>query len=156
MNVLRQYPETEVAQVWRLIATNLAPGGRFVDGTSSELGRVATWITHDIERPMTLTLAIDLRTMTTPAILAERLPKALIHRNIPGEPVHELLTALESAWRHCAPYGAFGPRDRWRRSLETLIAAGWAVRETPARRRDGTLTVPWPSVAPRSGPMGLA
>lgn len=153
MNVLRQYPESEVAQVWRLIADNLAPDGRFIDGTSSELGRVASWISHDTRRPVTLTFAVDLRTMTTPAVLAERLPKALIHRNIPGEPVHELLTALESAWRHCAPYRAFGPRDRWRRSLDTLAEAGWPVRETPARRRDGTLTVTWSAVAPRSGPM---
>lgn len=148
MNVLRQYDESDVASAWRMLAKNLASGGRFVDGTSDELGRVAAWVVHDSIAPVTLTLATDLSTMDDPAVLAERLPKALIHRNVPGEAVHSLLTSLRETWARTAVYSTFGPRDRWRRSLEALRDAGWPVLETPNRRRDGTITVPWRSVAP--------
>ncbi|GAA4913063.1 hypothetical protein LX16_2296 [Stackebrandtia albiflava] len=148
MNVLRQYPEPEAARAWHELAAGLAPGGRFVDGTCDEIGRVASWVLHDEARPLTLTLAADLASLESPAVLAERLPKALIHRNVPGEPVHALLAAAESAWRQAAGWQVFGPRDRWRRTLVTLQEAGWPVAEPPSRRRDGTLTVPWESVAP--------
>lgn len=146
MNVLRQYDESAVAPAWRMLAGRLAPGGRFVDGTSDELGRLAGWIVHDTVEPLTLTLAADLTTMESPAVLAERLPKALIHRNVPGERIHRLLAALDEAWVRTAAYRVFGPRDRWRRSLEALRADGWPVLETPPRRRDGTVTVPWRTV----------
>lgn len=154
MNVLRQYDENDVASAWRTLAAGLAPDGRFIDGTSDEPGRVASWVVHDTVKPVSLTLATDVSRLETPAILAQRLPKALIHRNVPGEPIHELLTALETAWVRTAAYRTFGPRDRWRRSLEVLRADGWPVAESPARRRDGTITVPWRTVAPSPGSPG--
>lgn len=145
-NVLRQYPEAEVAASWRLLCANLADDGLAVDTTCDELGRIATWICLDATGPRTLTLAAALSRLDTPATLAERLPKALIHHNVDGQPIHTLITALDTAWRD-APR-AFGPRDRWRRALDTLAEAGWPIAEPPARRRDGTLTVDWSLVAP--------
>jgi hypothetical protein len=67
---------------------------------------------------------------------------------VPGEPVHALLTALAQAWRTNAPYSTFGPRQRWRRSVEAVRAAGWPVLDGPVRWRLGELTVPWSAVAP--------
>lgn len=147
-NVLRQYPETEVPQAWQLLRQALAPGGLIVDATCDELGRVATWISLDASGPTTLTLAASLPYLESPAILAERLPKALIHHNVPGQRIHTLVAALDAAWRDAAPARVFGPRDRWRRTLDTLAATGWPVAEPPARRRDGTLTLPWHLVTP--------
>jgi hypothetical protein len=147
MNVLRQYDESEVEGAWSAMRQRLAPGGVLVEGTSDELGRLASWVTLDAEGPRSLTLAASLSTLDTPATLAERLPKALIHHNVPGEGVHALLHALDEAWRVNAPYSSFGPRQRWRRSVEAVRAAGWPVLDRPARWRLGELTVAWSAVS---------
>ena len=146
MNVLRQYDEAEVAAAW---AAMTATGAVLVEGTCDELGRLASWVTLDADGPRSLTLAAKLSTLDTPATLAERLPKALIHRNVPGEPAHSFISALDRAWRAAAPYAVFGPRQRWRRSVESLTSAGWPVLDPPARWRLGEVTVAWPAVAPK-------
>jgi hypothetical protein len=152
MNVLRQYDESTVEKAWSVMREGLGPAGVLVEGTCDELGRLASWVTLDVAGPRSLTLAAALSTLDDPATLAERLPKALIHHNVPGQPVHALLRALDEAWRANAGYSAFGPRQRWRRSVEAVRAAGWPVLDRPARWRLGELTVPWSAVAPASPP----
>ncbi|WP_442933915.1 class I SAM-dependent methyltransferase [Micromonospora sp. CPCC 206171] len=147
-NVLRQYDESEVAAAWRTVTDRLAPGGALVEGTCDELGRLGSWVLVDGAGPRTLTLAARLATLETPAQLAERLPKALIHRNVPGERVHDLIRALDDAWQAAAGYAAFGPRQRWLRAVGTLKQSGWPVLDRPPRWRHGELTLPWPAVAP--------
>src|SRR4030095_15101724 len=43
-NVLRQYEEADVAGIWGLVQSRLAPAGLFIDGTCDEIGRCATWV----------------------------------------------------------------------------------------------------------------
>jgi hypothetical protein len=148
MNVLRQYDESEVESAWSAMRQRLGPDGVLIEGTCDELGRLASWVALDAGGPRSLTLAAALSTLDTPGTLAERLPKALIHHNVPGEGVHALLRALDEAWRANAPYSSFGPRQRWRRSVEAVRAAGWPVLDRPARWRLGELTVGWAAVAP--------
>lgn len=148
-NVLRQYDEADVPEAWAAVRSRLAPGGVFVDGTCDELGRLATWVRLGADGPASLTLAARLSTLDSPATFAERLPKALIHRNVPGEPVHAFLTALDGAWRSAAPYATFGARQRFRRAVAAVRAAGWPVEPDPRAWHDGELTVAWPAVAPR-------
>jgi hypothetical protein len=150
-NVLRQYDEREVAGAWSTMTAALAPDGVLVEGTCDELGRLAGWVLLDAAGPRSLTLAARLATLDSPASLAERLPKALIHRNVPGEPVHALIEALAGAWRAAAPYATFGPRQRWRQAVAAVHAAGWPVLDRPARWRLGEITVAWAAVAP-AGP----
>ena len=146
-NVLRQYDEDEAAAAWDELRGRIAPGGVIVEGTCDEVGRLATWVRLDAEGPRTLTLAAHLPSLDRPSRLAERLPKSLIHHNVPGERVHELLAALDRAWTHAAPSAVFGARQRWLATLEQ-VAGQWPVESSPARRRLGELTVPWSSVAP--------
>lgn len=148
MNVLRQYAETEVDAAWATLRGSLAEGGVFVDGTCDELGRVGSWLLLDARGPVSLTLAARLSTLENPGVLAERLPKALIHHNVAGEPVHRLLRALEEGWAVAAPYAAFGPRQRWIRTVSALKARGWPVLDRPNRWRLGELTVPWEFIRP--------
>ncbi|WP_052173028.1 hypothetical protein [Nocardia sp. BMG111209] len=150
-NVLRQYPEEAVAGAWATVLGNLAPGGLLVDGTCDELGRRCAWVLLDGSGPLSLTLAWDPFTVERPSDLAERLPKALIHRNIPGEPVHALLAAADRAWARAAPLAPYGPRARWRAAAELLRENGFPIRHYRRRMRDCVLSVPWPAVAP-SGP----
>ena len=147
-NVLRQYPENAVPDAWSRILAGLAPGGLLVDGTCDELGRRCAWILLDSSGPMSLTLAWDPFTVHMPSDIAERLPKALIHRNVPGERIHELLTAADKAWSTAAPLAPFGPRVRWRAALKQLAANGLPTTVPRRRLRDNTLTVPWDAVAP--------
>ncbi|WP_043544693.1 hypothetical protein [Salinispora arenicola] len=147
-NVLRQYDEGAVAGAWATMAGALAPGGLLVEGTCDELGRLGSWVLIDEGGPRTLTLSARLTTLDTPARFAERLPKALIHRNVEGEPIHALLGAMESAWRAAAPYASFGPRHRWLRTVIAVRDAGWPVAYQPRRWRQGLVTVDWAAVAP--------
>ncbi|MEV4344199.1 class I SAM-dependent methyltransferase [Actinoplanes sp. NPDC049596] len=138
-NVLRQYAEDEVAAAWRQMT---ATGAVLIEGTCDELGRIATWAVVEDGVPATLTLSARLSDLDHPATFAERLPKALIHHNVPGRPVHELLRALGRAWETEAT--PFGPRQRWLATVRRLRDEGWPVQHGPARWRLGELTLPWP------------
>ncbi|BAL92826.1 hypothetical protein AMIS_76060 [Actinoplanes missouriensis 431] len=138
-NVLRQYAEEEVTAAWR---TMTAGGALLIEGTCDELGRIATWAVVEAGTPRTLTLSARLASLEHPEVFAERLPKALIHHNVPGHPVHELLRALGRAWETEAT--PFGPRQRWLATVRRMRAEGWPVLDGPGRWRLGELTVPWP------------
>ncbi|MDP9392938.1 MAG: class I SAM-dependent methyltransferase [Actinomycetota bacterium] len=147
-NVLRQYDESAVAGAWDRLTSRLAPGGVLLDGTCDEVGRRATWVALGADGPVSLTLAAHLGSLDRPSGLAERLPKALIHRNVPGEPVHALLRDLDRAWDVAAPLSAFGARQRWVAAVSALRGSGWPVAGGPARWRLGEVSVAWSAVAP--------
>ena len=63
----------------------LAPGGLLEEGTCDELGRIASWAGVAASGPDTLTISLRLQGLDAPSVVAERLPKALIHRNVPGD-----------------------------------------------------------------------
>jgi hypothetical protein len=142
-NVLRQYPEADVPAAWQTMQSALAPSGLIIDGTCDELGRRGCWVLLDSNGPISLTLACDPRYIETPSDLAERLPKVLIHHNVPGHPVHTLLSAADRAWAAAAGQSVFGPRARWRAMLAELAAGGLPVEPQRRPGRDAILTVPW-------------
>jgi hypothetical protein len=143
LNVLRQYDETAAAEAWQTLLAGLRPGGVLVEGTCDELGRRAAWVELGGDGPRTLTLAAHLPTLGRPSDLAERLPKALIHRNVAGEGIHALLIAMDDAWDRSAAYGAFGNRQRWVAMTE-LLDHPKDIR----RARLGEITIPWGSIDP--------
>jgi hypothetical protein len=147
-NVLRQYAEDEVADAWAVMTSRLAPGGLVVEGTCDEVGRRATWVTLEDEGPVSLTVSVRLAGLERPSDVAERLPKALIHRNVPGERVHAFLMALDDAWARHASLGALGARQRWSAAVAALRASGWPVLDRAARWRLGEVTVAWDAVRP--------
>jgi hypothetical protein len=147
-NVLRQYDEESAARAWDTMRAALAPGGLVVEGTCDEWGRRSAWVALDEDGPLTLTLATRVADISTPSDLAERLPKALIHHNVPGRPIHEFLRAFDAAWAASAGMSAFGPRQRWVTAAETLAERGWPLVGTSRRWRHGEVTVRWPAVAP--------
>lgn len=148
LNVLRQYTEPEAWKAWDELCSRLGPGGLLVEGTCDELGRRCCWVTLDREGPRTLTLSCLPAGIERPSDLAERLPKTLIHRNVPGQRVHSLLRELDDCWATAAPFAAFGPRARWTESAGLLARRGWPVRDRRRRWRLGEITVDWSAVAP--------
>ncbi len=148
LNVLRQYDEDQVDPAWGAVVDRLAPGGLLVEGTCDEIGRRAAWIAVEAAGAVSLTLSTRLADLERPGQLAERLPKALIHRNVPGEPIHDFLGALDDAWARQAPRAAFGARQRWIAAAAFLRERGWPLLDGPARWRLGEVTVAWAAVAP--------
>lgn len=147
-NVLRQYDEAEVSEAWSQMQSRLSENGLLVEGTCDEIGRLSSWVTLDRSRPITLTISLHLPSLETPSQVAERLPKALIHRNIAGEKIHDYLSALDNAWAKNAPLTAFGALQRWLATCENLADLGWPVVVNRKRWRLGELTVAWRAVAP--------
>jgi hypothetical protein len=174
-NVLRQYPQERAWLAWRRLAAGLAPGGVLVEGTCDEIGRRAVWVTlpalpasdgrpprdrssparrdrGDGDAEPLVTFSTRLASLERPSDLAERLPKVLIHRNLPGEPVHRFLRDWDRAWDRSAPYSVFGPRQRWLATI-SLLRQDWPVLDRPPygghrRWRLGEVTVSWSALAP--------
>ncbi|MFJ2623098.1 class I SAM-dependent methyltransferase [Streptomyces sp. NPDC087532] len=150
-NVLRQYDEGEVAAVWERLCARLAPGGLLVEGTCDEIGRRHVWVALGPEGPRTVTFATRLGSLDRPSDLAERLPKALIHRNVPGEPVHAFLRDFDRAWAAAAPYASLGARQRWITAVRAL-SGDWPLTDGVRRWRQGEVTVKWAALRPDRQP----
>jgi hypothetical protein len=147
-NVLRQYDEGEVAAAWQTVCRRLAPGGLLVDGTCDELGRRCTWVALDPTGPLSLSMSMRLAGLSRPSDIAERLPKVLIHRNVPGEAVHAYLAALDDAWARQAGHAAYGVRQRFMACAAAMRDQGWPLLDGPSRWRLGEITVAWSAVQP--------
>lgn len=148
LNVLRQYDESEVQGAWDLMVSRLQPGGVLVEGTCNEVGRVASWVDVTAAGPQTFTISLHLPSLEKPSIVAERLPKVLIHRNVPGERVHAFLLDLDRWWATHAGLGVYSPAQRWVAVAQSMKDAGWPVVGNKSRWRLGELTVAWDAVAP--------
>jgi hypothetical protein len=161
-NVLRQYPEERSWTAWPQLRSGLADTGVLIEGTCDEIGRRAVWVTlpalPDSAQPGSggrqplITFSARVASLGRPSDLAERLPKVLIHRNVPGEPVHEFLRDFDRAWDRAAPYSVFGPRQRWLAAVVSL-SASWPVLRRPPdggrqRWRLGEVSLPWAALAP--------
>ena len=144
-NVLRQYDEAAALRAWTVLRGGLGENGLIVEGTCDELGRRAGWVLLDRDGPISLTLACRVDDLERPSDLAERLPKALIHHNVPGQPIHALVRELDAGWRDAAHLRAFGPRQRW---IAACAALGPHWSADIRRARFGELTVPWRLVEP--------
>jgi hypothetical protein len=148
LNVLRQYDETDVSGAWSQLAAAVRVGGIVIEGTCDETGDLGAWVTVGSDGPRALTLALDLG--RTPSAVAARLPKALIHRNVPGEPVHDLLVALDNRWQAHSALAVFGARQRFAATVADLRTAGWPVLDGPRQWRRGELTLAWHAIRPRA------
>jgi hypothetical protein len=147
-NVLRQYDEAEVAGAWSIMQSRLSPSGLLVEGTCDEIGRLSSWVTLDKEKPLSLSISLHLSSVELPSKVAERLPKALIHHNQPGERIHGFLRALDGAWRANAGLSSFGAAQRWLACCNQLVEDGWPITGDKKRWKLGELTIEWAAVAP--------
>lgn len=143
MNVLRQYPEEAVAEAHRTLLDALLPGGLLIEGTSSPSGDLL--VVHRLRAGQPsdhqVWFSVNLRRVPEqgPRALQTRLPKDLIHRVLPGEPVAALMDAWDEAWRQTRPAATFGARAHWIAASRQLMEARADVVRRPALLRDGVL-----------------
>jgi hypothetical protein len=148
MNVLRQYDESEVLSSWELMQSRLTDGGCIVEGTSDELGRIASWVTLSKTKVVSFTIALKLNEVERPSKVAERLPKILIHKNVEGEAIHRLLRELDDAWFRNSGLSTFSPAQRWIATCKDLKNSGWPITNNQKRWALGELTLDFEAVAP--------
>ena len=146
-NVLRQYSEAEVEAAWALMRGRLSENGVLVEGTCDEIGRLASWVTLDREGPKVFTISLRLGGLDLPSKVAERLPKALIHHNLPGEQIHDYLQALDACWRNAASLSSFGAVQRWIFACQQMADSGWPIVGDTKRWKLGEISVDWSAVA---------
>jgi hypothetical protein len=103
----------------------------------------------DASGAVSLTISLRMGGLGRPSDVAERLPKSLIHRNVPGEPVHAFLADLDLAWARSAPQSSWGARQRFL-AMAREVRERWPLLDGPPRWRLGELTVAWSAVAPLS------
>ena len=149
-NVLRQYDESEVSKSWQLMTSRLAPKGFLVEGTCDEIGRRSSWValrSHE-SVPETFTISLHVGSLELPSEIAPRLPKALIHRNVPGEKIYDFLQEFDRAWLSNSAIIPFGARQRWVAAVEALQTS-YPILDNKVRWRLGEVTVPWEVIAPK-------
>jgi hypothetical protein len=151
MNVLRQYDEAAVAGAWGTMLDACRPDGVVVEGTCDELGRLASWVclsaADGAAVPRSLTISLRLAGLARPSEVAARLPKALIHRNVPGRGIHAFLMALDDAWDAASPYRDLSARQRWIHACAGVQERGYRLLDGAGRWRLGEVTVVWEDVA---------
>ena len=154
-NVLRQYPEEEVAGAWATVLERLTPDGLLVDGTCDELGRLRPGSRSSVDGPVSLVAVVA-------AARARARP-----RSSPSGCRRRSSTATSPASRSTTTSPSStgsGPAARARgiRCASTVPrdGAGDARERLAAARRPGAvaageLTVAWDAVAPAVRPRGV-
>lgn len=152
-NVLRQYPEDAVEEAYRWLAAGLLPGGLLVEGTSEPFGRL--WVANVVRRREgggqrtairgqrsedggeglagaelareALVFGVNLRHGFDPSALQAVLPKNLIHRVTPGEPIFDLFGEWKRAAQETSSVQVWGARAWFRAAAGRLAQRGYAV-----------------------------
>lgn len=143
-NVLRQYDESEVAAAWSMMAHSLLPGGLLVEGTSEPFGRL--WVANLLRKPASggapgaltpapcdvsglelegLVFSTNFRLGFDPEHFQAVLPKNLIHRVVPGEPIYRFFDSWKRAARDTVAMRAWGLRQWFIASAERLRSEGF-------------------------------
>jgi len=140
-NVLRQYEERAVAAAWEAMGESLLPGGLLIEGTSEPFGRV--WVANVLRRdphpsPLPggegaglryegLLFSTNFRLGFDPGQFQPVLPKNLIHRMTPGEPVYALMEAWKRAALETMAARVWGSRHWFVAAAHRLAALGYPV-----------------------------
>jgi hypothetical protein len=130
--VLRQYEEAEVAPAYDRLARYVLPGGLLLEGTSDPFGRL--WVANLARRREgpgwdweALVFSTNFRAEFDPADFQAVLPKNLIHRVTPGEPIYGFFEAWKRAAARASPSKAWGSRQWFIATAEKLAEAGFNV-----------------------------
>jgi hypothetical protein len=133
-NVLRQYEETDFAPAYERLAQYMLPGGLMIEGTSTPFGQI--WVANVARRRETSgwTLRVEALVFSTNfrmgfdvADFQTVLPKNLIHRVIPGEPIHDFLEAWKQSAAETSAVKPYGLRQWFIHAAQALAQKGYRV-----------------------------
>lgn len=147
-NVLRQYDAGQIAPALAQLADGVLPGGLLIEGTSDPLGRI--WVAHVLRRTQgpgelwtreALVFSTNFRNGFDPAHFQPVLPKDLIQRVEPGEPIYTFFEDWKRAARISAAFQVWGARGWFVAAAHRLAEMGYRVNLRPGWLRKGFLLV---------------
>lgn len=149
-NVLRQYGEAAVADAYEMLAQQVRPGGLLIEGTSDPFGRI--WVAHLLRRQReapswqreALVFSTNFRTGFDPTEFQTILPKNLIHRVIPGEPIHEFFRNWKQATLERMSERSWGLRHWFTASARALAQRNYHIDTRRRWINRGYLIWRWP------------
>lgn len=135
-NVLRQYDETAVHQAYDAMCQRILPGGLLVEGTSNPYGRYS--VTNLIRRVEAegeqrcwqieaMAFAYRFKSEFEIKELQTVLPKNLIHKVVPGQPIYQFFEAWKTAAAHQAHTKTWGNRQWFVNTAIALQQAGFNI-----------------------------
>lgn len=135
-NVLRQYEEAAVAEAYARMAPSVLPGGLLIEGTSDPFGRL--WVANVARRTSSpdsrqawkieaVVFSTNFSTDFSPAHFQAVLPKNLIHRVRPGEPIHAFFEAWNRAAAETRATSVWGRRQWFAAAAQRLARQGYAI-----------------------------
>ncbi|MCS6910035.1 MAG: hypothetical protein NZM11_05630 [Anaerolineales bacterium] len=148
-NVLRQYPEAEVAAALAALEAALCPGGLLLEGTSDPTGRLTVFNLYEKQTTLTrkaVVFAPSLRADFLPRQLQAVLPKNFIHHAAPGEPIDRFFAAWHASWQAARAVGRNVRQIFYHAALRLSDHYGYDVDRRPALLKRGFLCLgaDWP------------
>jgi hypothetical protein len=145
-NVLRQYEEKDFVPAYERLAEYVLPGGLMIEGTSNPFGslwaanlarRIVESNSSLLERQEhtgfhswnfeALVFSTNFRTGFDVQEFQTILPKNLIHRVVPGEPVFDFFEAWKASAKETSAMKAYGARQWFLAAAERLAGRGYPV-----------------------------
>jgi hypothetical protein len=145
-NVLRQYEEKDVAPAYERMAEYVLPGGLMIEGTSNPFGSIWTanvarmsmesnrslLESQEHKGPLSwnfeaLVFSTNFRTGFDVQEFQTILPKNLIHRVVPGEPVFDFFEAWKASAKETSAMKTYGVRQWFSAAAERLAGRGYLV-----------------------------
>jgi hypothetical protein len=133
-NVLRQYEEEAVISAYDRLFQYILPGGLLVEGTSDPFGSI--WVANLVRKPAggepawkveALVFSTNFRTGFDPGQFQAVLPKNLIHRVMPGEPIYDFFQAWKRAAQETSAVQVWSLRQWFTASAQKLVRHGYRV-----------------------------
>jgi hypothetical protein len=133
-NVLRQYDEQAVGGAYALMMRDVLPGGLLIEGTSNPHGSL--WVANVARRleggdaaweVEALVFSTNFRDGFDPGQFQPVLPKNLIHRVVPGEPIYAFFQDWKKAALETSAEQAWGARRWFVAAAERLAAHGYKI-----------------------------
>lgn len=132
-NVLRQYDETAVADAYSMLAHTVMPGGLLIEGTSDPFGRI--WVAHVLRRQLhapiwrqeALVFSTNFRCGFEPSDFQTILPKSLIHRVVPGEPIFRFFDDWKQVTLEAIGQRVWGTQQWFVASARGLAGRGYQI-----------------------------
>ena len=151
-NVLRQYEEEQVHDSLLTIAENMQNGGLILEGTSDPYGRV--WVANLLRKtdipPLQLEgliFSTNFRWGFEPGMFQPVLPKNLIHRMVPGEPIHTFFSTWEMAAKETIFHKEFGLRQWFIAAAQSLADKGYQIDLRKKILKNGFLVWKSPNIS---------